>query len=221
MKKKYVYYIVIIFLIGIGLNYAGIFGIGIWAASEQSERDKKRKENQVPLKHWIAEEQYTNYYKPKIDSLLSVNPSQAIKYIDRIIEKYPEKDFLNIYKGTGLYKLDSFKLAHREFKIAMEKAGYEYPTALGNSGWALAKMEKYDEAILEFKKAIESNGDYELDLAEIYELKGDFKKAIQCYKNKIHEIEKRYPLNSKIDTTIVKNISLLKVKIRKLNKKIK
>lgn len=221
MKKKYVYYIVIIFLVGIGLNYMGIFGLGIWAASEQNERDKKRKENQVPLEDWIAEEQYTNYYKPKIDSLLNVNPSQAINYIDQIIKKYPEKHFLNIYKGTGLYKLDSFELAHREFKIAIEKAGYEYPTALGNSGWALARMQKYDEAIVEFKKAIKDNTDYEYDLAQVYEMKGDFQKAIDYYVKEIADTEKEDPLKSRIDSNTVRYLTQLRVKLAELKKKSK
>ncbi|MDO1514580.1 tetratricopeptide repeat protein [Maribacter confluentis] len=219
MKKKYVYYIVIIFLIGIGLNYLGIFGLGIASMSEQHEREKRRKANQIPQEQWVAEEQYTNFHEPKIDSLLKTNPSQAIIYIDQIIRKYPKKDFLNIYKGTGLYKLDSFELAHQEFKKAMEKAGYEYPTALGNSGWALAKMERYDEAIAEFKKAIKDNTDYIYDLALVYEMKGDFKSAIELYQEEIKRIETKNPLNSKIDPNIVNQIEGLKNKIQEMNNK--
>ena len=219
MKKKYVYIIAIIFLVGIGLNYLGVFGLGIWGMSEQSEREKRYRGNEIPQEEWIAEERYKNYYEPKVDSFLKANPSQAIIYIDQIIKKYPEKNFLNIYKGMGLYRLDSFELAHKEFKKAMKKAGYEYPTALGNSGWALAKMKRYDEAIYEFKKAIKDNSDYVYDLAEVYEIKGDFRNAIELYQKEIEKIETRNPLKSKIDSNIVKQIYELKEKIVELNKK--
>lgn len=218
MKKKYISYVVILFLIGIALNYLGIFGLGIWGMSEQIERDKTYRENEVPLEEWMANERYENLHRPKIDSLLKVNPSGAIDYVDTIMPDYPKEDFLHIYKGMGFYNLDSFELAHQEFEKAMEKSGYEYPTALGNSGWALAKMERYDEAIAQFKKAIQTNSGYEYDLAQVHEMMGDFKKAIAFYKKEIKEITAKDPLAAKINPEIVAGLKELNAKILELEK---
>ncbi|MEM9649903.1 MAG: tetratricopeptide repeat protein [Bacteroidota bacterium] len=218
MKKKYISYVVILILIGIALNYLGIFGLGIWGMSEQIERDKRYRGNEVPLEELMANERYENLHKSTIDSLLKANPNEAIAYIDAIMPDYPEEDFLHIYKGKGFYSLDSFELAHGEFKKAMRKSGYEYPTALGNSGWALAKMERYDEAIAQFKKAIQTNSGYEYDLAQVYEMMGDFEKAITFYKKEIKEITAKDPLAAKIDPNILAQLKELNAKILELEK---
>ncbi|SHG28543.1 hypothetical protein [Flagellimonas flava] len=41
MKKKYISYFVILILIGIAMNYVGIFGVIIWGMSKQIEMDKR------------------------------------------------------------------------------------------------------------------------------------------------------------------------------------
>ena len=221
MKRKYIYYIAILFIVAFALNYIGLFGLGFLGMSKQNEREAERSRHQIPQEEWIAEQRYTDYYKPKIDSLLQVDPSQAISYIDKVLKKYPEKDFLYIYKGMGFYKIDSFKLAYKEFKKGMVKAGYESPAALGYSGWALAKMERYDDAISEFEKAIKTNTSYEYDLALVYEMKGDFQNAINYYEKEINETEKLYPLQSRIDSNTVKYLAELRVKLVTLKEKIK
>ncbi|MBC72475.1 MAG: hypothetical protein CMH47_09410 [Muricauda sp.] len=221
MKKKYIYYIAILFLAAFVLNSIGLFGLGFWGMSKQNEREAERRRNQIPQEEWVAEQRYTDYYEPKIDSFLQANPSQAISYIDKVLKKYPEKDFLYIYKGMGFYKIDSFELAHKEFKKAMAKAGYESPAALGYSGWALAKMERYDEAISEFKKAVKTNSNYEYDLALVYEMKGDFQNAINYYEKEIDETQKLNPLQSRIDSNTVKYLAELRVKLGALKEKVK
>ena len=190
MKRKYIYIIAVIFLIGFGINYIATIGINIWGFNKIQQTNERYKQFEIPYEEYVAQQQYDEYYRPKIDSLLEVNPKAAIKYIDKVISKYPKEYFLELQKGVAYYKLDSFEIANEQFKKSMDKNGREFPRAQGYSGWALAELGRYDEAIVELKKAAEVNSDYIFDIATVYEMKNDIPNAIKYYEIEIENMKK-------------------------------
>ncbi|MBG7612815.1 hypothetical protein IU405_11215 [Polaribacter sp. BAL334] len=160
----------------------GLLGFGIYNLYESNES----KEERTQVKRSLF---YHNEIAPKIDSLIYANPQLAIKAIDKLIYEYPEIYFLEMQKGIAYYQIDSLNLAIKEFKISMNKSGYEFPTALGYIGKTLVKQKKFDEAIVEFKKAENQNSKYTLDIAETYELRGDVENAIKYYEKRINAIK--------------------------------
>ena len=139
----------------------GLLGFGIYKLYESNESKEERTEVKRSLF-------YHNEIAPKIDSLIYANPQLAIKAIDKLINEYPEIYFLEMQKGIAYYQIDSLNLAIKELKISMNKSGYEFPIALGYIGKTLVKQKKFDEAIVEFKKAENQNSKYTLDIAETY-----------------------------------------------------
>ena len=159
MKIKYVYIIAVIFLIGFGINYIATIGVNIWGFNNIQQTNERYKQFEIPYEEYVAQQQYDEYYQPKIDSLLEANPKAAINYIDKVISKYPKEYFLELQKGVAYYKIDSFETANNQFKKSIDKKGREFPRAQGYFGWALAELGRYDEAIVELKKAAEVNSD--------------------------------------------------------------
>lgn len=194
--------------------------MNIWGLSNIFEREEKYKQYQLTEEEWIAKERYENYYEPKIDSLLDTNPELAISFIDKTLKKYPNEYFLHVYKGIGLYAIDSFKLADLEFKKSMKIGGHEFPKALAYSGFALAELKNYEEAIVQLKKAADSNSDYNYDLGQVYELNENFSKAVKCYNFEIKRIKELYPLTHMTNENIKKEIRFIENKITELNKKL-
>ena len=212
MKKKYVYILTLGILIVIGINFIGVIGVNIWGYNEIWQNNKHSKQFEIPYEEYLKEEQYQHYYRPKIDSLLEINPKMAIPFIEKVIEKYPSEYFLELYQGIGYYKIDSFEIAYNKFQKSMEKNGKEFPRALEYSGWALIKLERYDEALMEFNKASEYNSEFNFAIATVYELKEDFPNAIKYYRKEIEYLKKINAL------AYYKDIAELEKKIADLKK---
>ncbi|QAA82086.1 hypothetical protein EI546_10295 [Aequorivita sp. H23M31] len=211
MKRKIVYIIALVFLVAIGKNFIGLIGVNIWGYNEIWQ-NKRSHQSDVPYEDYLAAEQYQYCYQPKIDSLLEVNPKLAIQYIDKVMAIYPDEYFLELYQGIGYYKIDSFEIAYKKFQKSMKKNGKEYPRALQYSGWALVKLEMYDEALLEFRKASEYHSDYNFDMATVFELKKDLPNAIKYYRKEIEHLKKINAL------AYYKEITQLEKKIANLKK---
>lgn len=206
MNKKIVYYISLIFLIGIAINIIfgiGAFGYGFSKLFESNEESEKAKSSL----------HYHNDIAPKIDSLIEVNPQLAIKTIDKLIKEYPDIYFLELQKGIAYYKIDSLKLAIKEFEKSMNKSSNEYPRALGYIGWTLFKLEQFEEAIVKFEEAAKQNPIYILDIAEVYEMKKDWNSAVKYYQIRLDQIK------SENDSYYDDEINELKTKIQELKNK--
>ena len=105
------------------------------------------------------------------------------------------------------------EIAIKQFRKSMSKSGHEFPTALGHIGWTLVELERYDEAIVEFKKAAKQNSVYILDIAQVYELRNDFVNAQKYYELRLGVLEKDN------DPYYKNEIEELKIKIEKLDRK--
>ncbi|MFN0728573.1 tetratricopeptide repeat protein [Polaribacter gochangensis] len=206
MNKKIVYFISLVFVIIIAVNIVSAVGVNIWALFKWQENDKIHESN-------LENQKYEDYFEPKIDSLIEIDPKNAIKYINKVIIKYPEIYFLELKKGIAYYKIDSMEIAIKQFRKSMSKSGHEFPTALGHIGWTLVELERYDEAIVEFKKAAKQNSVYILDIAQVYELRNDFVNAQKYYELRLGVLEKDN------DPYYKNEIEELKIKIEKLKKK--
>ena len=206
--KKIAYFVSIsatIYAIATIITAIGLLSFGIYKLYESNESKDDRRET----KSWLK---YHNYISPKIDSLIEVNPQLAIKNIDRLIDKYPDIYFLELQKGLAYYNIDSLELAIIEFKKSMTKSGNEYPIALGYIGRTLAKLERYEEAIEVFNKAVKENSVYIIDIAQVYEMKKEFKSAIKSYEFRLRILEKDN------DEFYKSEMEQLKKKIDKLKK---
>ncbi|EDM44611.1 hypothetical protein SCB49_13605 [unidentified eubacterium SCB49] len=194
------------------INYIASVGVNIWGLNELQQINDRYEQSDISYEEYVAQQHYDEYYQPKIDSLLEANPKAAINYIDKVISKYPKEYFLELQKGVAYYKIDSFETANIQFKKSMDKNGREFPRALGYSGWALAELGRYDEAIIELKKAAEVNSDYIVDMAMVYEMKNDIPNAIKYYQL---EIENMKNLNA---LRYYKDIEYLTKKVAELKK---
>lgn len=181
MKREHAYYMAAFLLIVIAINFIGAVGIEICGTIERNKINKEYKKYRVPNEVLIARQKYEQYYEPKIDSLLDSDPIKAIDFINHTIDLYPEKYILELYKGVAYYNIDSLNIALSQFKKSMEKGNYEFSRALGYSGWTLAELGRYDEAIEELNKAASINSDYYYDIASVYEMSGDSLNAIKYY----------------------------------------
>ena len=172
------------YAIAIVITAIGLLCFGIYKLYESNESKDERREVKRSLF-------YHNEIAPKIDSLIYANPELAIKAIDKLINEYPKIHFLEIQKGVAYYQIDSFNLAIKEFKYSMKKVGYEFPKAQAYIGKALVKQKRFDEAIVEFKKAENQNSKYTVEIAETYELKGNLENAIKYYEKRINYIKSK------------------------------
>ena len=213
MKTIIVKYIAIIFVAAFIINFIGGIGVNIWGLSKIFERNKKDSTSEKSYDEYIAEERLMYYYKPKVDSLINTDPRKAITYVDRLLIEYPNEYYLTLQKGLAYYEIDSLESALKYFEKSIEYNGREYPRALEYIGWTLAEQKKYDQAILKLKKAAKTNDSYNLDIAQLYELKEDKLIALQYYKKVLKSWE-----DSNMKFQWWKKIAELKEKIAELEK---
>ena len=213
MNKKLVKYISIAFLLSFVIGIIALIGLDFWGISSAIDRENRSQFSQEEYDEFIASENLRYYYQPKIDSLISVNPNNAIIYIDKVLGKYPNNHTLTLKKGLAYYHLDSLDQALYYFKKSNELNGFEFPKALGYIGWTLVDKKDYDAAIIELKKASKINHDFHYDIAEVYELKGDFPKALKHYQIVLENYE-----SGRGKYTMWREIKDLKVKIDFLKK---
>ena len=213
MKPKTVRNIAIIFTAVILISIISAIGVNIWGFSKQIEYDRKNSKTDQEIKEIVNKNKYDNYYEPIIDSLVYVNPKNALNYINKVIKLYPKESELEFYKGMAYYKIDSFNLAIVSFKKSMEMRGYNSPRNLNSIGWSYFYLENYEESLNYLKKASETNESYIYDIALFYELQEDYKNAIKYYKIVLKNME-----NSNMRINWYKEISELQSKISKLEK---
>jgi len=156
----------------------------------KEERQAEIEEQQRVLKN----EKFYEYYLPILDSLINNNPSEAIVYIDSLDTIYPENEELYSYLGVAYYHIDSFKVAIECFEKSMDYIGYKNAQGIANIALCKRELKDYDGAIAGLLEASNRNWSYWLDLAYVYEKKGDLQNAVEYFLKYIKKREELNPL---------------------------
>ncbi len=114
----------------------------------------------------IAQNNYAYYL-----SLAGKNLDKAERMIGRVVEKFPENGtYLDTYAWV-LFRKGDYSLAKFYMESALKSEGEENPTLLEHYGDILIMLEKKEEAVKYWKKAVENGGDSEVLEKKIREQK--------------------------------------------------
>ena len=164
---------------------------------------------------YTLERKYRYVLSSEIDKLIqSENPKKALFYIDSILPQYENEKNIHFQKGLSLAMIDSFKLAIKSFDKSLNLSKNSYLSAFQYKYICQVELKQYDDALKTLDKAVILNPDYKLDIAEVYELKGDYKNSIKYYKMTVDEWE-----NSKNVGSLFSDIQELKNRIKELEVK--
>ncbi len=163
---------------------------------------------------YSTERKLDHFYKPRIRRLIQNNPNKALKYIDSIIELYPESNFLHFDKAMAFYEIDSFQKAIKEFDKVIKYENEPHITSLIYKNDCLIQLNRYDESIDILFKLVEFNENYYVEIAQVYEWKKDYSNSIKNYKKVLSIWE-----NSEDKDRLSIEIKNVKEKIEKLEKK--
>lgn len=152
--------------------------------SKEERLTQEKREQALKAKYELE-----NYHLPKIDSLLDSEPKKAISYSKNLLEStYPKNGELYSMIAYGYIEIDSFKLSSKYFSASMTY-GLRGPKSLSAIAYCQVQLENYDEAIRHLKEATSINRDYKIQLAEVYEMKEDWKNAGKYYSEYISDRE--------------------------------
>ena len=211
MKEKIFKYIALAFIILIGLNLIGAFGINIWGMFDSYKRSQKNEIQGQTREELEKEYPLEEIYFPRIDSLILNHPKQALIFIEKVENEYPGNDQVLLKKGIAYSYLDSIDLALKTFKASMELRGFRYPKILGHIAWAHKEKGEIDSAFAYLEEAADMNEDFILQIAHLYKSTGDSVNAIQAYSQVIKNWE-----DSNLALQRWKNIQYLKKTIDSL-----
>lgn len=111
------------------------------------------------------------------------------------LQKNPKHAAFNrlaMYNNTDLKRFDEAQKAANLFFNEADKADYSYLDYM-YYGHLLDALKKYDEAVVQYEKAIELDStktDLYQNISTVYEQKNDYKKAIDAYKKYITSLDK-------------------------------
>jgi len=218
MREKGMKNIAIVFLIAIAVSVLAMIALNFNTASFHQELERERKQSALSdeeLLQMRKEDNLNFHYLPKIDSIITVDPKSAVNYIDKVSKIYPKEYSLNTKRGVAYYKVDSFKLAAKEFKASMKIQGWEQPRVLGYLAWCYIQLEDYDSAIVELEKASKESSDYsyDWDLAGVYKANKNPSKALETYRSILKQLKEQNPIE------VWKDIEYVEGKISDLEKR--
>jgi len=133
----------------------------------------------------------------------SEDAEEALKYYQKALEL--EDKFTPVYNLMGYIQTDlgNYRAAEEAFKKYIELTPNN-PNSYDSYAEFLMKTKRYDESIVNYRKALEIDPSYILALwgiTESYLLKGEFNKARECcdelYENASHNYGKFYALFKK------------------------
>ena len=153
-EKIFKKYIALAFIILVGINLIGAFGINIWGMFNSYERNQKNSIQGQTREELEKEYRLEEIYFPKIDSLILKNPKQALEFIDnKVLLQYPDNDDVLMKKGVAFSYLDSIDLALKTFHSSMKMSGHRYPRILGYIAWAHKEKNQRDSALFYLQEA--------------------------------------------------------------------
>ena len=123
------------------------------------------------------------------------NDSKAIEMYDKAIKKGLDDDNIYLYKGLSLRFDEQYDKAIEKFRIAINRnpSGQKNYTELANSFYFQSEL---DSALVYFYKARELDfelGDPYLKIPNIYQIREDYKKALEEYQVSASLINKNDP----------------------------
>ena len=122
------------------------------------------------------------------------------------LKKNPEYGFLYVYLGHNYERQQLNKLAKENYDLAIKSID-NYNSYGAIIGRTFKEYNLLDNAILAYEKAMSKNksANYEIQIAEIYGEKGNFKKMFESYINLIDKNEQFLPLIQRYASKYITN----------------
>ena len=122
------------------------------------------------------------------------------------LKKNPEYGFLYVYLGYNYERQQLNNLAKENYDLALKSID-NYNSYAAIIGRAFKEYNLLDNAILSYEKAMSKNknANYEIQIAEIYGEKGNFKKMFESYINLIDKNEQFLPLVQRYASKYITN----------------
>jgi tetratricopeptide (TPR) repeat protein len=122
------------------------------------------------------------------------------------LKKNPEYGFLYVYLGHNYERQQLNKLAKENYDLAIKSID-NYNSYGAITGRTFKEYNLLDNAILAYEKAMSKNksANYEIQIAEIYGEKGNFKKMFESYINLIDKNEQFLPLIQRYASKYITN----------------
>ena len=143
------------------------------------------------------------------------NPTEALTYLDRAINKNPQSfDGYNM-KGTAYFILEDYESALKDWQIALLIDSTSYKPFY-NMGNALRKLKSYEEAIVKYSRAINLKPN-EKDLyinrgSTLYDLQ-HFEGALNDFKFAIELDNRNVAAHINIGKTLIRIFNLDEAKV--------
>jgi Putative Zn-dependent protease, contains TPR repeats len=123
--------------------------------------------------------QENNFHNNVLFLIEAKQLDSAGRIVDSAINKNPAKHILYTYKGMIYARLNNHLAAIEQFNKSM--ARYQFPLALVHRAESFLELNKFDSAIVDYKKAAEYNYDFNYQIAQAYEQRGLLDSAVIYY----------------------------------------
>jgi tetratricopeptide (TPR) repeat protein len=182
MKSRVIKIVAYIFILNFAIGAIIMFFMNVDVLTDNFKKSQDYGNSPVdPIEQmrWELEE----HYFPKIDSMTQVNPTGALYYINKVMDKYTNNKDLLERRGIIEYNLKQYSAAIADFEACLKYPDNKTSDLLHNAALCKKQLGDYDGALAYLKEeaAINQNYGVNITIAQVYEKKGNIPKALEYY----------------------------------------